>query len=330
MKRRGFTLVELLVVIAIIGILIAMLIPAVQQVREAARRTACVNKLRQIGLATLSFESAHQAFPPARLHPKADAVEPYHLGESEPSWLVRILPFIEQDSLYQKWDLSKAYEDHPTDVISQALDLYICPSRRSLEEAQSPSGIQKIIYRAPCGCGRSGVVDVVGGATGDFAGNHGDISPGAVGFPTDYYYGGNGTGVIISSQAVSRSNNATGPPQLDWIDRIGHGSLNDGTSNTILAGELHVTEENLNKIPFNGPLFNGEDLNAFSRVGGPGVPILGPTENSRTGILGFGSWHPQTCNFVYADGSTHSLKSIIDTVSLGKLCNRADGQPLTE
>ena len=65
--RRGFTLVELLVVIAIIGLLIAMLLPAVQAVREAARRTKCVNNLRQIGLATLNFESANSHFPPASI-----------------------------------------------------------------------------------------------------------------------------------------------------------------------------------------------------------------------------------------------------------------------
>lgn len=106
MKRRGFTLVELLVVIAIIGILIGLMLPAVQQVREAARRTSCMNKLRQIGLATLSFETARGAYPPARLYPKANAVAPYHLGVNQPSWLVRILPFAEQQPFYEQWDLS--------------------------------------------------------------------------------------------------------------------------------------------------------------------------------------------------------------------------------
>ena len=330
MKRRGFTLVELLVVIAIIGIMVGMLLPAIQQVREASRRTSCTNKLRQIGLATLSFENAHQAFPPARLFRAVDDVATFNNRDSRPSWLVRIMPFAEQDSLSQKWDLSKPYGEQASDVTSQALDIYICPSRRSIEEASALGGTQSIGVTAPCGCGGIVRLKIVGGATGDYAGNHGDLSPGSVGAPTDFYYGGNGTGVIITSRSTARSASPAGVGQQDWYDRIKHASLTDGASNTILAGELHVTAENLNTIPFNGPAFNGADLAAFSRLGGPGVPLLGPTENSPTGVLGFGSWHPQVCNFVLADGSTHSLKTSIDTISLGKLCNRADGQPLTE
>ena len=322
MKRRAFTLVELLVVIAIVGILISMLLPAVQSVRESARRASCLNKLRQIGLATLSFESANEAFPPARLFPKQNAFAPYDQGADRPSWLARILPFVEQWGLASQWDFSMAYGDHPKEVVSQAIDIFVCPSRRTIDNAAAPDGTQEIEVFAPCGCGGIMTVQVVGGATGDYAGNHGDLSPGSIGADTDYYFGGNGTGVIISSQAINRSGH------LEWLDKVEHSSIIDGTSNTSLAGELHVIPENLNKVPFNGPIYNGEDLAAFARVGGPGVPILGPKEESPTGILGFGSWHPDTCSFVYADGSTHSLSNQVDTVTLGRLCNRADGDPL--
>ena len=318
--RPAFTLVELLVVIAIIGILIGLLMPAVQQIREAARRTACMNKLRQIGLAATMFHDVHDAFPPARLHPKKDAVYPFDQGQDQPSWLVRILPFIEQQSFSDQWDLTLPYSEHPSEVISRPMDLYVCPTRRTLSEATAADTTRDVYAQAPCGCGGWVKIKIVGGATGDFAGNHGDLSPGSIGAASDYYYGGNGTGVIISSQAQEFSNG-----HLDWIDRISYASITDGSSNTILAGELHVQAENLNQVPFNGPIYNGEDLAAFTRVGGPGVPLLSGSQAPVSSVLGFGSWHPDTSNFVFADGSTRAVANQVDTVTLGQLCNRGDG-----
>ncbi len=98
--RRGFTLIELLVVLAIIGILVALLLPAVQAAREAARRNQCGNNLKQIGLALLNYESARKAFPPGGL-----------LGGNGSygfSWIVRILPYLEESAIYQKLDWSGA------------------------------------------------------------------------------------------------------------------------------------------------------------------------------------------------------------------------------
>ncbi|MDG2015215.1 MAG: DUF1559 domain-containing protein [Pirellulaceae bacterium] len=323
-KSSGFTLVELLVVIAIIGILIGMLLPAVQQVRESARRTDCLNRMRQIGLATSMFHDSFDAFPPARLFPKKVSKAPFDKGVDQPSWLVRILPYIEQKNFYKQWDLSASYDDHPAEVKNHALDTFVCPSRRSIDDAVAPTQVTEVPVKLPCGCGGWMKIEVVGGATGDYAGNHGDLSPGSIGESTDYYYGGNGTGVIISSQAKE-----TSPGKLNWINKIGFHSITDGSSNTVLAGELHVMSENLNQMPYNGPIYNGEDVAAFTRVGGPGVPILSGSEKPISGVLGFGSWHPQVCNFVYSDGSTHSLPNTTDTVTLGQLCNRHDGGEVT-
>ncbi len=320
-QTHGFTLVELLVVIAIIGILIGMLLPAVQNVREAARRTECLNRLRQIGLATTMFHDAHGAFPPARLYSKKYAVAPLDAGSDQPTWLVRILPFLEQQAFYRQWDLSKSYTDHAEETVTTAIGSFVCPSRRSTDGARAPTSRTQVLVTSPCGCGGWVEIDVVGGATGDYAGNHGDLSPGSTGSASDYYYGGNGTGVIISSQARQNGN-----ASLKWVDRISYVSITDGSSQTALAGELHVTPKNLNKTPFNGPIYNGEDLAAFARIGGPGVPIRSSSDDPTTSILGFGSWHPGTCNFVYADGSTKALNNGIDTVTLGQICNRSDGE----
>ena len=100
-SRPGFTLVELLVVIAIIGILIGMLLPAVQQVREAARRIECANNMRQIGLGLLNYESAHLEFPVNQI----DQSDPGEMGGNY-SWLVPMLPFVEQGNLHSMFDFS--------------------------------------------------------------------------------------------------------------------------------------------------------------------------------------------------------------------------------
>lgn len=101
-------------------------------------------------------------------------------------------------------------------------------------------------------------------------------------------------------------------------------SISDGSSNTFLAGELHIPRDQINKQPYNGAIFNGEDVAAYSRVGGPGVPLLPPNMESGP-VFGFGSWHPGVCNFVMADGSTHAVALTLDTILLGDLCHRSDG-----
>lgn len=110
--REGFTLIELLVVIAIIGVLVAILLPAVQQARAAARRTQCQNNLKQIGLALHQFHDANGAFPPARL--VLDGIRTLSengttSGVDEPSWLIHILPHLEQSAVFSSWDLYKPF-----------------------------------------------------------------------------------------------------------------------------------------------------------------------------------------------------------------------------
>src|SRR4051812_26188971 len=99
--RRGFTLIELLVVIAIIAILIGLLVPAVQQVREAASRTTCENNLHQMGIAIHNFHDTHKAIPPGRLD--------YDGGVT---WCVLLLPYLDQGPFYTQWNLQQWYYLH--------------------------------------------------------------------------------------------------------------------------------------------------------------------------------------------------------------------------
>jgi len=115
LSKSAFTLVELLVVIAIIGILVAMLLPAVQSVRAAARRTACSNNIRQIGVAVHNFEGAHSNFPPS--------------NTSNHTWAAFLLPYLEQNNVADLLDLSKSWSHVDNqDAVKSTIQTFICPS----------------------------------------------------------------------------------------------------------------------------------------------------------------------------------------------------------
>ena len=120
-QSNGFTLVELLVVIAIIGILIGMLLPAVQMVREAARRTSCMNNLRQIGLSAMNYETALQHLPP----PKLGTGDFNTLG----STFVILLPYVEEKNRFDQYDIDQSISAPGNiELTSTPLDIYLCPS----------------------------------------------------------------------------------------------------------------------------------------------------------------------------------------------------------
>jgi prepilin-type N-terminal cleavage/methylation domain-containing protein len=133
-RKHGFTLVELLVVIAIIGILVALLLPAIQSAREAARRTQCVNNLKQIGVAVLNHESSKRCFPFGRWNIGTDTskhpVPDRPAGKSnDQSWQVVALPYAEEQSIASQYDLKKSWFDSANrTAVSAPLAIFICPS----------------------------------------------------------------------------------------------------------------------------------------------------------------------------------------------------------
>lgn len=325
-RRSGFTLLELLVVVATIAILIALLLPAVQQARSSARRVQCANNLKQLGLAAHSFHDANDAFPPGRLIldvPRGLT----NIGDSvaldEPSWPIRLLPYLEQKNAHEQWDEYATYGQHPASVRSRPLAVLLCPERHSTDNAVTPDEV--VSLTAICGC-PIGTQTVPGGAIIDYAACHGDLSPGAVNAPTDFYWGGNGTGVIISSRPAGTE----AAIERDWLDKVRVADLVDGTSNTLLFGETHIPKGSNKSTPYNGPAFFGRYLTNFARIAGPGVPLAHSSTDQRANQYSFGSSHAGIVQFSLADGAVRAISTSISTRVLGSLANRKDGQTVGE
>lgn len=160
-SKRGFTLIELLVVIAIIAILIALLLPAVQQAREAARRSTCKNSLKQIGLALHNYHDSHGTFPPGAVW--------YGVGSAPANgrdanwgttWVVQILPFMDQATLYNNYNMSlnarSTNSSSSTSVLQAKIPLLRCPSQPGIDSyllTQDFTGFSKITYAGSVGAG---------------------------------------------------------------------------------------------------------------------------------------------------------------------------------
>lgn len=324
--RLGFTLIELLVVIAIIAVLVGILLPAVQQARAAARRTQCQNNLKQIGLALHQFHDTHGAFPPARM--VQDGIRTLtsdgtSTGMDEPSWLIHILPQVEQTALYAEWDLYKPFGKHSMAARQSVVQTYLCPERHA---GSSPVAADSaVVISMPCGC-PGGTQFIPGGAVVDYVANHGDLSAGATGQPTDFYWGGRGTGVVISSHPKINEAGAF----VGWEDKVGLRDITDGTSNTVIVGEPYIPDGEMTKSPYNGPAYFGRHFQNFSRIGGPGVPLAHSPGDQRGTMYSFGSGHTGLAQFAMSDGSVRGISTSISSSVLGDLCNRHDGSSIVE
>ncbi len=126
-RRRGFTLIELLVVIAIIAILVQLLLPAVQYAREAARRTSCKNNLKQIGIALHNYLETHSVFPPAGII-EYRPHSPNYRGWQQISWLVLILPQMEQKNVWERFDFNRDVFSQDANPQAVRIENYMCPS----------------------------------------------------------------------------------------------------------------------------------------------------------------------------------------------------------
>lgn len=294
--KRGFTLVELLVVIAIIGILVALLLPAVQFARESARRSECANHLKQMGLAVHEFAGANQTLPSSRL------------GPQHATWFVQILPHVEQNGLYGMWNLANTYYLQPTAAQTTPVPIYLCPSRRS--------AMLSTQYEVSS----TGVPDTQQhpGALGDYAGNGGQFAGAIVDDPLCRGAMCQAASELANNQVVSSM------PQTRLRDFL------DGTSHTFLIGEKHVP---LAKFGQSGPswgdgaIYNGDFPRNFSRLAGNPQFNLGQGPDDLVGPwhCKFGSYHPGVCQFVFTDGHIGVLSNDTDMNILNRLAVRDDG-----
>jgi prepilin-type N-terminal cleavage/methylation domain-containing protein len=291
-KRRGFTLIELLVVIAIIAILIGLLLPAVQKVREAAARSKCQNNLKQIGLAIHNFHDVNKLMPPSRL------------GTQYATWYVLILPFLEQDGFYHQWDLTKTYYQQSTIAQQTAVSLFFCPTRRSAPMLSTQYEVSS-----------TGIPDSNEhpGSLGDYACNGGQFSGPIVDNPAC-----NGVMCMADGQSVNNKG-------------IALTDITDGTSNTFLVGEKHAPLSKWGQSGPSygeGSVYNGEFPRNFARIAGAPSFSIAQSPDDLTGPwhCRFGSYHPGICQFLFADGRVVALSNQTDMPTLQALAVRNDGQ----
>jgi prepilin-type N-terminal cleavage/methylation domain-containing protein/prepilin-type processing-associated H-X9-DG protein len=342
-RRGGFTLVELLVVIAIIGVLVALLLPAVQQAREAARRMSCISKLKQLAIAAHNIHDVNGKFPAGNNY-RIGTVAPWNgttTYDYYETWAIMVLPYLEQQAVFQMWDPTtpNAYND-PTGkmtILRQTkMNIYICPSDPNPFVPSTPGS-------GPGGSGvqTSGSLLCMQSSYRGCAGS----SYGGTSFKDDTGSNANwDDGTQVASLALQWNRGMRGVlPSATYyqgaaIEPTRTADITDGTSNTLMFGEYATakgtlnrrtlwawgyTSYNLSDVTINQPRTLIADFNQCSA-------IPSPHNDNNQCKRGWGSLHSAgTLNFAFADGSVHSVSKNVDmTLVLPALGSIGNGESI--
>jgi prepilin-type N-terminal cleavage/methylation domain-containing protein/prepilin-type processing-associated H-X9-DG protein len=285
-SRRGFSLIEMLLVTAIIAVLVALLLPAVEQCREAARRTQCQNNLSQIAIALTNYEMAFSTLPPGTVNATGPIVNAASPDEYHVSWTVQILPFLELETVHRRIDFRKGVYD-PVNLLPQQrnIDTFRCPSdtpatlpdRRKLTNFAGVHSSKNV----PIDVNQDGLL-FLNSRVG-----YGDIPDG--------------------SSCTLAVGERIGDPDEVW-------GWASGTRDTLRNGGTAI---NGILIPAPTAFAPGFDDTAGKEDQAPADP--------RLAVGGFSSRHVGGANFAFADGSVHFLSENINLPTYHNLCSRNDG-----
>jgi prepilin-type N-terminal cleavage/methylation domain-containing protein/prepilin-type processing-associated H-X9-DG protein len=347
--RRGFTLVELLVVIAIIGILVALLLPAVQAAREAARRNQCKNHLKQLSLGCLLHEDSHKSLPSGGWSKLFTGDANMGYGPNQPgSWYYNVLAFIEEQQLRDLGNglalNSAAFQAASKQLHSTPVTVFNCPSRRAAKVYPQTWGT--MTEQAYIGDTTFNVVK------GDYAANSGDsLTHAGNGFGSDQFLVPSSTAAVKAGTYANwtTTNQKTGSwaryyqtGVIYYRSEVSSKKITDGTSKTYLIGEKFLSPDGYENMLTGGNGLYGDNQGAYAgyewdnhRVAwNPGSAYGAEDYQPRRdfpgvdnpGWLAFGSAHAGSMNMAMCDGSVQGVSYDISVDAHRFMASRLDGQ----